>query len=120
METKPIKTQIEELEREVIKKKEMYNRAVNLKRKSRFRFFQEIKELKAKLKTLKECKKMFDDYNEKLKEELDKINIKTASGRNRLPSLVLGEVSEIIDKLSGLKEEENWLKWERKIKRRKK
>ena len=67
---KPIKTQIEELEREVIKKKEMYNRAVNLKRKSRFRFFQEIKVLLAKLQTLKECKKMFDDYNKKLKDEL--------------------------------------------------
>jgi len=66
-EMKPIKTQIEELEREVIKKKEMYNRAVNLKRKSRFRFFQEIKVLLAKLQTLKECKKMFDDYNKKLK-----------------------------------------------------
>ena len=88
-EMKPIKTQIEELEREVIKKKEMYNRAVNLKRKSRFRFFQEIKKLKAKLQTLKECQKMFDDFVEKLKDRRNNPNFNSDMSTN-----------EIIDKLS--------------------
>ena len=44
-------------------------------------------------------KNKLKEFTEELKGELDKINIKTASGRNRLPSLVLGEVSEKIDNL---------------------
>jgi len=41
------------------------------------------------------------EFIKRWREELDKINLKSSSGRNRLPSLVLREVSERIDNLAG-------------------
>lgn len=49
------------------------------------------------------------EFIKHLKEEIWKISLKTASGRNRLPSSVLVEVEETIDKLVGDK-----LKWKNK------
>ena len=73
---KPIKTQIEELEREI----EQGYYAIH------------TDELKAKLQTLKECQKMFDDYNKKLKDK-----IKNPSGECICSCNC---INRIIDKLS--------------------
>ena len=67
---KPIKTQIEELEREIDKIGNTYFKPAECLIKEidgKKDLFESWRILKAKLQTLKECKKMFDDYNEKLK-----------------------------------------------------
>ena len=70
---KPIKTQIEELEREIDKIGNTYFKPAECLIKGidgKKDLFESWRILKAKLKTLKECKKMFDDYNKKLDKEL--------------------------------------------------
>jgi len=72
---KPIKTQIEELEREIEELKQIALENMNSPFYScsfddgLMYHKEKYYNLEAKLQTLKECKKMFEDYNEKLKKE---------------------------------------------------
>jgi len=47
----------------------------------------------------KDVKQHIQNAQGRLKEGVSKISLKTASGRNRLPSIVLVETEEIIDKI---------------------
>jgi len=98
---KPIKTQIEELKREIEKlqicpycdiKMGIFNyNQMTCKDCKRIYCYdvESLRELDGKLQTLKECKKMFDDYNEKLKERRNNPNFNSDMS-----------TYEIIDKLS--------------------
>ena len=82
---KPIKTQIEELEREIDKIGNTYFKPAECLIKGidgKKDLFESWRILKAKLQTLKECKKMFDDFVEKLKwkKKLDQTQTKEVLG----------------------------------------
>ena len=91
---KPIKTQIEELEREIedIKVITINDNCLNCNNSWKFRL---LDKKVAKLQTLKECKKMFDDYNKKLKEYIRQRYTATFEVTNKeinnLSKEVLGE-----------------------------
>jgi len=83
---KSTETQIEELEREIQHKKDVHmNFCLNESCPSCMTYFN----MEAKLQTLKECKKMFDDFVEKLKDRRNNPNFNSDMSTN-----------EIIDKLS--------------------
>jgi len=91
---KPIKTQIEELY------KQLGIAGIYCDTNS------EEDVINAKLQTLKECKKMFDDYNKKLKEEFakcrDKTDIWADEGRwNKFEKMFKKEIKKLSKEVIG-------------------
>ena len=58
--------EISEVEEEIVKVRKRFYKAVTLKRKTRFMYFQDLKVLKQKLSTLKSAQAKFDKFNKYL------------------------------------------------------
>ena len=91
---KPIKTQIEELE-------EGCFRGWKFNREKGYCHSETLcPKCESKLQTLKECKKMFDDYNEKLKIFVNGRNAENINGELKDCNCDVCQIARFIDKLS--------------------